>query len=112
MANPIHIIRKRGDTKRITFSVKAVNNEPIDITNWTNFAMAVNREQKPSDTSNQVEYQTGTILDGPTGKVFFPVSGTIEVGAYYFDMQAADENGEISTLVEGKYSVTQDITKS
>lgn len=112
MASPIHIVRKRGDTQRITFCVKAANNTPIDITGWTNFSMAVNKEQKPVNTDNQVEIQSGTILDATAGKVFFPVSGTIPVGSYYFDMQATDDNSEIVTLVEGKYSITQDITKS
>lgn len=112
MTSQVNITKKRGDNKRITFTIQSSNRTPINITAWTGFQMAINTEKTPVDATNQVATQIGTISDGPNGKVFFPVDNTIAVGTYYYDMQGVDENGEISTLVEGKYIVNQDITKS
>jgi hypothetical protein len=112
MANATQINRKRGDTKRITFTVQTKVGAAVDITNWTLFSMSVDSLHNPVDTSSQITVQSGIVLDGPNGRLYFPVVGTIEPGNYYYDMQGLDENGEKDTLVQGKYIVTQDINKS
>lgn len=112
MTTTVNIVKKRGDTKRITFTIQSKNRTPVDITNWTAFKLTLNTSPSPIDETTQVIQRTGTVSDGPNGKVWFPVTGTVAVGTYYYDMQGVDENGEINTLVSGKYTVEQDITKS
>ena len=55
---------------------------------------------------------TGVITAGGSdGRVHFIPAGTIDAGAYFYDAQALDSNGEKVTFSEGKYKVSQDITK-
>jgi hypothetical protein len=108
--NQIH--RKRGNTKRISFNVETRTGAAVDISSWTSFSIAVNTVHNPVDTSTQVSLESGIVVDGPNGKVYFPVTGTIPVGSYHYEIQALDENGEKDSLAEGKYVVTQDINKS
>lgn len=112
MTAKLNIVQKRGDNRRVIFTIQNEDRLAIDITNWTAFVMTINSEKTPIDASNEITEQTGTILDGVNGKVAFPVDNTISVGYYYYDAQAVDHNGEIITFVEGQYIVRQDITKS
>jgi hypothetical protein len=107
----IDISRKRGDTRRITFKITDSFGSAVNLTNWSNFLMTVNSEQSPVDDSNQLTQQSGILVDAKNGRVAFVADGTIAVGDYYYDVQATDENSEITTLVDGEYKVGQDITK-
>lgn len=114
MSATVTLTRKRGDTKRFTFSLEEkVDNDylPIDITNWSLFKFTVNSDRNPIDTSTQIFQSTGVVVDALLGKVAFTMDGTVPVGMYFFDIQATDNNTEITTLLEGVYKVTQDITK-
>lgn len=107
----ININRKRGDTKRVVFVIKN-NGLPVDISGWTNFRLAIVSTSAPVDTSANVAVLTGVVTAGGTdGRVHFLVPDTIPVGSYYYDAEAADENGEIGTFVEGAWRVKEDRTK-
>jgi len=107
----IDIIRKRGDTRRVTFKIADSYGTAVNLTNWSNFVMTVNSEQAPIDDTNQISQQTGIMVDPKNGRVAFVCDGNIPIGDYYYDIQATDANSEIVTLVDGKYTVGQDITK-
>jgi len=117
----IDIERKRGDTKRITFTVKALVLDPVtnknvltvvDISGWSDFLMTIDPSKAPTDALGNLGQVTGALLtDGLDGKMFFIPTGTIAVGKHFYDVQALDDNGEKSTVVEGKYTLIQDITK-
>jgi len=109
----VDITRKRGDTKRITFTIKNPDTGAvIDISGWTAFLLTVDPAKKPVDNSNNIGQLTGTLLTtGADGKVYFVPTGTWDIGKYYHDAQALDDNSEKTTFVEGKYTLEQDITK-
>jgi hypothetical protein len=108
----INIERKRGDTKRLTFTVKDAAGAVVDISAWTSFLLTIDPAKNPTDNSNNLGQLTGSFTtDGTDGKVYFVPTGTIADGNYFYDAQALDSAGEKCTFVEGKYKLTQDITK-
>jgi hypothetical protein len=112
MTATIDIARKRGDTRRLIFAIQD-SGVAVDISAWTSFVLTVDPSKAPADTSANLEQMTGALTtDGTDGRVHFIPSGTIAPGAYYYDAQALDANGEKYTFAQGKYKVTQDITKS
>jgi hypothetical protein len=106
------IERKRGDTRRMVFVIRD-GGAAVDISGWTAFKLTVDPNKSPADGTTKLEEMTGALTTGGTdGRVHFIPSGTIVPGSYYYDAQALDANGEKITFSEGKYKVTQDITKS
>lgn len=109
----INIERKRGDTRRIIFKVKAKDTGlAIDLTGWTGFLLTVDPSKSPVDALNNIGQITGVVIGAATdGRVGFSPPGTFPIGNYFYDAQALDANTEKVTFAEGKYKVIQDITK-
>jgi len=108
------LTRKRGDTYADEIVLKRKSTStPIDITGWS-FKLTVDSSQKPTDTSTKKYSVTGVILDAVNGKVEFPplITDVDLVGTYYYDIQATDSMGRIRTIMSGKYTFEQDITKT
>jgi hypothetical protein len=106
-----NIARKRGDTMRVTFTVKH-KGKPVDISGWTNFKLGIDTRSAPTDNSTNIANLTGSIaVGGLDGRVYFIVPSSIPAGDYYYDAQATDENGEIGTFVEGSWRVKEDRAK-
>ena len=107
------IIRHRGDTRRLIYTIMDADGVAIDITNWT-FKLTVNSEENPTDISNQVDQVAGVITDAAAGKVKFTPSSTMveTAGTFYYDIEAVDTSGGITTLAKGKFLLIQDITKA
>lgn len=105
------IIRYRGDTRRIRRTVKS-GGSPVNITGWL-FLLTVSSEKSPADTTSQVAQIAGVIADAAGGVVdFTPAAGDVDTaGAYYYDIQATDDSGSVTTLVKGTLTLLQDITK-
>lgn len=105
------IERKRGDTRRIVFVVKD-GGTAVNISAWTAFRLTIDPSKTPADGTTKLGEMVGAITSGGAdGRVHFVPSGTIAPGAYFYDAQALDANGEKITFSEGKYKITQDITK-
>lgn len=103
---------KRGDTRRIILTVKDSDGELVDISAWTAFVMTVDPSKAPANADNNVASVPGILVGGDdTGKVYFSKSGTVATGDYYYDVQATDANSEVVTLLEGRYKLTEDVTK-
>lgn len=108
----IALTRRRGDTRRFTFRITDTNGSAVDLTQWTTFTMTINSESEPTDDTNQVAQQAGIVVDAKAGRVAFVADGSLPIGDYFYDIQATDDNSEITTLMYGVYSVVQDITKT
>ena len=105
------ITRHRGDTRRIQRTVKE-NGVAIPITDWT-FLLTISREEDPVDTVEQIAQIIGVITDAANGVVdFTPLAKDVDwVGGNFFDIEAVDSDGGISTLDKGQFTLLQDITK-
>lgn len=110
MANVKNIVRKRGNTRRISLTLQD-KKAPIDLTAWRQFKLIINSEKTPTDTSELVETITGKVSDARNGKVFFSPSGKTLVGNYFYEVSCLDGNKEIYTFLEGTFTVEQDISK-
>jgi hypothetical protein len=108
------IERPRGDTYADEFVIKSKSTGlPINITGYT-FVMTVDPEQYPEDSSNNLYSLNGTILDAPNGRVEFAptVTQANQVGKFFYDVQMVDGAGRKRTVLRGKYTYKQDITKA
>lgn len=112
----INISRKRGDTKRIPFNMRA-NGVPVDLSGWSLFELEVHSVEFPVDGTTLILAMTGQFAtDGTDGVIYFApsqiVADALTPGIYYYDAQAIDTNSEKCTFVEGTYTIVQDITKA
>lgn len=106
--------RKRGDTyaDELTLS-KRSDGLVLDITNYA-FIMTLSSKRDPTDTGPVIYSIPGIILDAMNGKVEFPPTpeqADQKPGVYWYDVQMTDAAGRIRTILEGKYTYVQDITK-
>ncbi len=108
----IEINRKRGDTKAIGITVSDDKGNVLDITG-ASFLLTVNSSAEPTDQTTQIFQITGSNAVGTDGKVSFPVSpaNADNIGDFFCDIQMTESTGEISTIAEGTFKMTQDITK-
>jgi len=108
------IRRLRGDTKPIPKILKSDDTGlAVNITGYT-FVLTVDTQQNPPDAVTQQFQISGSIIDGPAGKVQFqPSLGQADQtpGTYWYDIQITEASGAIVTLLKGKWLIRQDITK-
>lgn len=110
----VAITRKRGDTYGDEITVKSKSTGlAIDITAFS-FVLTVDPSKTPLDATANLYALTGTIIDGPTGRVEF-VPSAMQAdqtpGVYYYDIQMTDGAGRKRTIDLDKYIYTQDISK-
>lgn len=107
------IIRFRGDTTVIRRTIKNDAGAVLNIAGWTIW-LTINAEARPADTTNQIAQMPGVITDAPNGVVeFSPDAVDVDyVGTYFFDIQAVDASGVVSTLNHARFIFLQDIMKS
>lgn len=108
----IDICRKRGDTFPFTFTVKDSSGTAIDITGFT-YKLAVDPSEEPTSNANNIFELTGTVTDGPNGKVQFSLTtGQADnLGDYFYDLEQTDTGSFIRTIAQGKFQFIQDRTK-
>lgn len=106
------ITRYRGDTYPDEMSIVTSAGAAQNITGFT-FVMTLNRDEFPTDATNQVYQLNGTITDAANGLVEFAPSAVQadQVGTLYYDVQMTDAGGAIKTIQTGKYIYLQNITK-
>lgn len=107
------IERMRGDTYADEFTIKSKKTkQPINITGYS-FLMTLDSRKDPTDETTKLYQLTGTIVDGPNGRVEFAPSAVQadRVGLFFYDVQMVDGSARKRTVVKAKYKYTQDITK-
>jgi hypothetical protein len=104
------VCRKRGDTFAELFQLK-VNGAAQDITG-DDILLTVNSDRYPADTTNELFQVIATHVDDANG-IFSVAPGAgqpADPGTYYYDIQW-DDGSQIRTILQGKWTVEQDITK-
>ena len=103
----------KGDTfKDLQFTLK-INSVVEDL---TDYAIAC-KFRKNAKTGKEIKSLTVgariTITDAVNG-IFkidaFNLDATFTAGTYYYDIEFTDGNGDISTDIQGTFSVIQDVT--
>jgi hypothetical protein len=113
MATKLKIVKTRGDTSRINFTIKDSSKFIVDISDWTGFTLTVDPSETPTDGTTKVSQVAGQLTTGGlNGRFYFQADDDIPVGSYFYDVQAVDANGDKCTIAKGAYIVEQDITKT
>jgi hypothetical protein len=116
MTNHIAVIpltRKRGDTFPFAFTLTISQGVPLPITGFT-FRMVADPSNAPENAANNLFDLTGVITDGPNGLVQFePTAPDMDLtpDVYFYEVQMIDAALDIRTIVEGSFTVVQDIAK-
>lgn len=103
----------RGDSPVIP--VKVTNKDTgaaLDVTGGV-FVLTVDPSDSPANSSGNLFTLNGTVTDGPGGTVTFqPTTSQSDVapGEYYYDVQMT-LGGSKRTILKGKFTVSQDISK-
>lgn len=115
MAQQLPILRTRGDTYRIRITFTDSSGTPVDFTNADSVVLTVNQQHGPDDAGGEVFSVVGTVQVPETdGIVDFELTGADadHLGEFWYDIELVDLSGYKRTILEGPYTVTQDITKS
>ncbi len=107
----LNILRQRGDTLPFNFEVDEDGSDK-DITGIT-FLMTIDPSPAPANSANNLFQLTESILVALEGKFqFTPSAANMDQlpDTYYYDVQMT-EGAAISTIVKGKFTIEQDITK-
>lgn len=108
----VNLSRKRGDTYADVIRVKSATTGAVEDITGRTYLMTVASKRLPEDSSYQQFQVTGSITDGPNGLVAFAPSASQanRTGYFFHDIQETNA-GVIRTIAEGKYNMTQDVTK-
>lgn len=104
----------RGDSYPITLTLAdKTSGSAIDLTGCTLLMTVDSLDAPPDDTTKLFEVAGVLDADPSTGKVTFTplTTDTATVGAYFYDVQLTDADGNIRTVVKSTFTVSQDITK-
>lgn len=115
LTTTINLDRRRGDTKAFQFTIDE-DGADLDITGHT-FLMTVNVDVDPTDppvTPDEWQLTASLVAPNTDGKFKFQPSAPnmdLEPGVFFYDIQMTDPGGEITTVIAGTLTITQDITK-
>lgn len=107
------LTRKRGDSYADEVTITDASGVVLDITGYS-FTLTVDPSPAPADNTTKLFDVAGVILDAANGLVEFAPSAVQTdqtPGRYYYDIQMTDNVGRIRTIMNGTYTITQDITK-
>jgi len=106
------ILVTRGDSPVIPITVNS-GGAALDITGFV-FTMTVNASDDPSDDTGALFQISGTVVDGPNGRVDFqPSTGdlTQTPDLYNYDIQMVG-GGSTRTILKGSFQIDADITRT
>lgn len=109
-----NLVRKRGDNYSWSITLTS-SGTAVDISSDT-VTIAVNSEEEPTDTTNQVLFLTADVAtDGVNGVAYFtPTEAEMDITpeTYYYEIQRTTSTGQVRTIMCGTFLVEQDIDKS
>ena len=105
------LIEKRGDTQTYTLYFCDEDGAREDITGWTVF-FTVKTKSSDVDASAIISKTVTTHTDATNGETQISLTSTdlATVGRYIYDVQVKTDTGDIKTVVEGNFTITQDVT--
>lgn len=107
------ITRKRADTYPLTIKLKDSAAALLDVTGYSAI-ITLDPNKAPADNTANVFTANGVPSVTPAdGCLIFDMSAitTVQPGNYHYDIQITDAGGFVRTAVNGRFKITQDITK-
>lgn len=111
MATIQNISIDQGTTFSLTITVTDLNNNALDLTNYT----ARSQMRRSYGASSYVAF-TATIDDDPTtGELTISLTPTqtsaLKIGRYVYDVEIEDNAGNVTRVLEGIITVTPEVTR-
>lgn len=103
-----YIEKVEGDTRGINIQF-VQNSKHLTLAGWSGFELVVDARKNPTDSSTRQFLTAGVVVDELKGRVYFPVSGDIPAGKYYFNARCVTPAGERFTFMRGNYQVVDSI---
>jgi hypothetical protein len=107
------ITRRRGDTYRIRIEFSVLRTgEPLPLDGT--FRLVVTRQSAPADDDVPVMELPGSIVgDAGDGVLDFEMTAADadNVGEFYFEVENLTSAGDVRTILEGPFTMTQDRAK-
>lgn len=105
----VDIKRKRGDTK--DFKINLTQKKVIYPLAGCSSKLSVSALKAP--TTDDYIFQSIGIVNDTEGSITFSFAAedVDHLGTFYYDVEIIDGDGKIATILEGKWSFSQDITK-
>jgi hypothetical protein len=104
----------RGDSTPISFTLVDEAGAAIDNTGST-YLLTVDPSDEPADALENLFQLAQSNTPGSDGVVTFSPS-TVDTDQtpdeYFFDVQQTDVGGNLRTVIKGKFTIQQDITKA
>jgi len=109
MAGRADLVIYQGDDWGATVNVKN-GTGPADITGFTAKAQI---RQDVADNDPDVNVEITTVVSSPTVELTIPAAATVDLicGSYVWDLQLTSPAGQITTILAGNVSVTQEVTR-
>lgn len=104
----------RGDDFTVGITIKDDDGNAIDITGWT-FYLTVKKELSDSDADALIQEKVTSHTDPTNGKTEFELSSDqtdVNSDTYYYDIQGIDNDEKITTFVNRRMKIVEDVTKS
>ena len=113
--NQNEIVITRSDDISIPINFFDENNNPKSIVGYTIFFTVKNKfDISSNDDLALIRKDISSHINATSGQSQILLSSTetnIEGGVYNYDIQTKDSLGNINTVVKGKFTVNNDITK-
>ena len=111
--NTLNIVR--GDDKRFVVTFKDANDVAIDVSGWKLY-FTVKENLTDSDDNAKIKIDvTVESGEGTNGEITIHVEPSdtedLDVGKYYYDIQAKKDDGEIFTPLTGEFLINIDVTR-
>jgi hypothetical protein len=110
----VSLVCPQGATFQKTLTYK-IGRNPVDITGWTARMQVRERYEAESVLLNITTENGGITLGGRAGTIDLYVSDEVTagfiVGPHVYDLELINTTGEVTRLIEGKFSVTPEVTR-
>lgn len=109
MATKANLFIDQGTTYSTTISIANMDDEAIDLSNYTGAAQI----RKHYTSSNSVSF--GVSIDGATGDLTLSLTaaqtGAMLPGRYVYDVEITDSANVVSRIVEGIVTINPGVTR-
>lgn len=101
----------RGDTKKFSVYAKDSDSQAFDLTGYTmTFTAKSLTSLTDSEAEIQVDATISSVSSGIGAFTLSPTNTAVAIASYFYDIQISDGSANVYTLVDGTFTVTQDVT--
>jgi hypothetical protein len=109
-----NLVCPRGSTFQRTLTFR-IGRNAVDITGWTARMQVRERYDAESTLININTENDGIVLGDASGTISLYISSVttagVPAGTHVYDLELINTTGEVTRLIEGKFTVTPEVTR-